>query len=168
MLVCRLPPYPLVFRRIRRRIPQPRGYNWDRWICPPEKTMGLVVVPVVQLFTGREHYTLPDRPHCLGALQEKVASRGEGFGVEFARHNRYNESRQCNDTLCNGSAQVAPLSTCLQTDQLKNVHPGPKQISQYMPWALAQTPDLCSEDTRNPVQITCQCKIMLREPEGIL
>ena len=27
--------------------------------------MGLVVVPVVQLFTGREHYTLPDRPRLL-------------------------------------------------------------------------------------------------------
>ena len=57
-----------------------------------------------------------------------AASRDRGYGVEFARHNRYNESRQCDDTLYNGSAQVTPLSTCLQMDQLKSVHPGPKQM----------------------------------------
>ena len=87
---------------------------------------------MIPVLAGREHYTLPDRPRLLvhflptkafsrtallrllGVGASEAASRDRGYGVEDARRDRYNESRQCDVTLDNASMQVTPLSTCLR------------------------------------------------------
>jgi len=110
--------------------------------------MGFVVIPVL---AGWEHYTLPDRPRllvhfiytlprpfhakryfvCLVLGPLRAASRDRGYGVGFARHNRYNESRQC-DVAYTMIGTGYPLIHLSQADRLKNIHPGPKQ-----------TPNIC-------------------------
>jgi len=78
---------------------------------------------------------------CLVLGPVMAASRDRGYGVD---------SQGTIDMTKAGNAMIhytmvvhrlLPYPLVFRQISWKNVHPGPKQISQYMPWALAQTPD---------------------------